>query len=283
MATLPDVVLIGLPASESGNVLLIPLAGHEMGHSLWVSEQGNQQYDVAVGSGLFKAIQAQWLDFQKHFQFTGSINDLFTTSAGLERVQPLARYALQQAEEVFCDLLGLRLFGESYLQALSYLLAPNWPGDRPFHYPSERQRAEYLVNTATKYGLSHPAGFVDRFVDTPPPRNARRALGLTLVDTTTAGLVDSLWTHVDSLVSAANITLPTEDEVDRIVSEFKRVVPASNPVSLAAITLAGWRVMLLSNRWTEYPQIADHRWHLNELMLKSAQVLEIKTRLAEQP
>ena len=32
---LPGFVLIGLPAPESSNPLLVPLAGHELGHSLW--------------------------------------------------------------------------------------------------------------------------------------------------------------------------------------------------------------------------------------------------------
>ena len=33
---LPDFVLLGLPATESSNVLIIPAAGHEFGHSVWV-------------------------------------------------------------------------------------------------------------------------------------------------------------------------------------------------------------------------------------------------------
>src|ERR1700733_2146910 len=34
---LPNFVLIGLPASESGNALIIPLSGHELGHSVWTT------------------------------------------------------------------------------------------------------------------------------------------------------------------------------------------------------------------------------------------------------
>jgi hypothetical protein len=32
---LPDFVFIGLPACEAGNALVLPLAGHELGHSIW--------------------------------------------------------------------------------------------------------------------------------------------------------------------------------------------------------------------------------------------------------
>ena len=283
IATLPDVVLIGLPASESSNVLLIPLAGHEMGHSLWVTERGAQQYDLAVGAKLFEAINNRFAEFKLHFQHSGTINDLFTTATGMARVQPLAQFALQQCEEVFCDFLGLRLFGESFLRAMSYMLAPSWPGERPIKYPSERQRAEYLIQVASSAGISTPADFVKRFVDRTPPTGTKRALTFDIVDATTASLIGSLWTHVDSVVTSAKLSLPTDQEVDAIVEELTRVVPASAPGSLPSIILAGWRVMLLSDRWKEYPQIADHRWQLNELLLKSAQVLEIRTHLGLLP
>src|SRR5271168_2999825 len=32
---LPNVIFLGLPAFESGNALIIPLAGHELGHWIW--------------------------------------------------------------------------------------------------------------------------------------------------------------------------------------------------------------------------------------------------------
>jgi hypothetical protein len=33
-------------------------------------------------------------------------------------------YAVRQAEELFCDLFSYALFGESYLHAFAYILAP---------------------------------------------------------------------------------------------------------------------------------------------------------------
>jgi hypothetical protein len=32
---LPDLMFIGLPSTEAGNSLLVPLSGHELGHSVW--------------------------------------------------------------------------------------------------------------------------------------------------------------------------------------------------------------------------------------------------------
>ena len=46
---LPSYVLIGLPAPESSNPLLLPLAGHELGHSLWRAHTlGNDLHLSAV-------------------------------------------------------------------------------------------------------------------------------------------------------------------------------------------------------------------------------------------
>ena len=39
IGALPGFVLIGLPASESSNPLLIPLCGHELGHAVWVDKK----------------------------------------------------------------------------------------------------------------------------------------------------------------------------------------------------------------------------------------------------
>src|SRR5882672_3741615 len=276
--SLPDYVFIGLPASEAANMLLVPLIGHEMGHSLWVSERGDQQYDPAVGSKLYEAIKSRWEDVQRLFPFAGNISQLFTESSGRARIQRLASSALSQCEEILCDFLGLRLFGESYLQALAYMIAPSWPGERPLFYPSERQRAEYLVDAANKIGVSIPDRYLERFSERGAPPSPVRELHYSLVDSTAEALADSLWTHVDALVSAAKLGLPTTHQVDEIVEELTKVVPASAPSSLSAIVSAGWQVMLKQNLWTEYPQIKDRRGTLNELLLKSAQVLEINQR-----
>jgi hypothetical protein len=45
---LPNFVLIGIPASESENPLVLPLAGHELGHTLWGANQLAQIFDAKV-------------------------------------------------------------------------------------------------------------------------------------------------------------------------------------------------------------------------------------------
>jgi len=50
---LPNVIFLGLPAFESGNALIIPLAGHELGHWIWRHRGLESQISKAppVGSG----------------------------------------------------------------------------------------------------------------------------------------------------------------------------------------------------------------------------------------
>lgn len=41
---LPGFVLIGFPSTESANPLIVPLAGHEIGHSLWIVSDLKNKY-----------------------------------------------------------------------------------------------------------------------------------------------------------------------------------------------------------------------------------------------
>jgi hypothetical protein len=49
---LPDFVFVGLPASESDNGFLLPLAGHELGHSLWRRMPSSTQREPIVNSAI---------------------------------------------------------------------------------------------------------------------------------------------------------------------------------------------------------------------------------------
>ena len=50
---LPGFVFIGLPAPESANPFLIPLGGHELGHSAWtqfvINDPKSPSYEPRIG------------------------------------------------------------------------------------------------------------------------------------------------------------------------------------------------------------------------------------------
>jgi hypothetical protein len=109
---LPDCVLIGIPAFESANPLLISLAGHELGHNVWNEYDLGKKFDGKLRSEVLGAIRGtQWNDFQTCFPH--ATHDNLTTDMFVQQTWlPAHAFAKRQLEEVFCDMMGLRLFAE---------------------------------------------------------------------------------------------------------------------------------------------------------------------------
>ena len=85
-------------------------------------------------------------------------NDMF--------VQPIVRQsaslALRQSEELYCDFMGLSLFGKSYLFAFDYLIAPGLSSRRDAKYPSLETRVTLLAKYAASLNFD-VRGFAERF------------------------------------------------------------------------------------------------------------------------
>ena len=73
---LPSYVLIGLPAPESSNPLLLPLAGHELGHSLWRANNVGDELNLSVVQHVINAIVLQKDLFIKTYQSELSYPDI---------------------------------------------------------------------------------------------------------------------------------------------------------------------------------------------------------------
>ena len=115
---MPGYVLLGLPASESGNPLLIPLAGHELGHTTWQRKSLREKYGKQIQASILDNAKKQKSRYDEFF--TGGL-DLPLIVGNLD---PAIQCSLRQAEETFCDFFGLRLFAVSFLHAFAYLLTP---------------------------------------------------------------------------------------------------------------------------------------------------------------
>jgi hypothetical protein len=81
------------------------------------------------------------------------------------------RLSSRQTEELFCDLLGLRLFGEGFIYSFIYLIAPNL-GDRSPDYPSLTARVKALLQGSNEFQVDAPLGLASYFSD-PPKRIGR--------------------------------------------------------------------------------------------------------------
>ncbi|MBU4231996.1 MAG: hypothetical protein L6277_10310 [Desulfobacterales bacterium] len=70
LPTLPGFALIGLPAPESSNPLLIPLNGHELGHVVWERKKINLEIRKKIKEKILEIIMSRWDKFQKLFPDT---------------------------------------------------------------------------------------------------------------------------------------------------------------------------------------------------------------------
>src|SRR5207249_5333550 len=138
-------------------------------------------------------------------------------------------WTLRQAEETYCDFIGVRLFGVAYLQAFAYLLSPNIGAGRPVYYPAMRTRVRNLSTASQKYGFAPPGDYAGRFTDSARvPLDTAGTFLSDVADRALEPLVDRLVTRADDEIRAARVEKPSEAQIDRIVARFRQVVPAED-------------------------------------------------------
>ncbi len=287
MTDLPGFVLIGLPAPESSNPLLIPLAGHELGHSVWETERFSAKFEKQIEDGILGELKGnRWQDYlslypqSKKSDLDGT--DMFVRSTWL----PAYTWALLQSEEIFCDFFGLCLFAESYLHAFAYLISPGTSGQRPLRYPNITRRIAHLVDAAKKMAVSVPPGFKSDFADEIEPVEPATKLLVSIADTVSDSLASNLIRLAQDF--AKEKTVPTRNlaQVSDIYDKFRKmIVPTSAQQSLTDILNAGWNCDLEPDLWKNVPQVKPEQRDriLRDLILKSMEVSEVHERTMESP
>ena len=172
---LKSFVLIGMPASEAASALLMPLAGHELGHAVWRNRGfeggivGTLQYhcEELYNNNIDRFRQA-FPDYKP--------SDIVGRQVLPDAIAELVEYAVRQAEELFCDLFAYAIFGRSYLFAFSYILAPGSGSVRDPNYPQYVTRIEAVrrvsaeekkADLPTPAELNFPAEFTSWGQTTP--------------------------------------------------------------------------------------------------------------------
>jgi hypothetical protein len=300
-----DYVIIVLPSCESSNPLLLPLAGHELGHAVWASEELPIKLGGEFTRALLKHVhQSTRIPEFKEFRVGGIRKRFERGSFGDEASKWLAR----QMEEFFCDFVGLYLFGESYLHAFTYFLSPNFPGQRTPKYPSLNTRVEQLQVAAARFAHEwksmnyeltqdarkmfpeskpcvrpgHPV--VNQPNGSTPWRDAVDAVAISLVPNLLDKIVElgarENWKKLRDFGPRTRAVIR-----DKF---FKWAVPAANPNSLADILNAAWDVERDDKFWDHLPSLGRvkkpeerelrRREILSELTLKNIEVLEYEGR-----
>lgn len=285
---LRDFVLVGLPAPESANPLLVPVAGHELGHCLWISHWCEHYIEPQVIEEAQTAILQQEEKAKKLFPWLEKI----TEAALRQDVLAGAAYgkakawALKQAEETFCDFVGIYLFGLSYLQAFAYLTAPYSLRPRSPNYPALPDRARHMADAAVRYNLLWKEGLV-RAEEYPELFGAQQEaelaeeerFQLSVANRVLTALVPTLMDLVQRIIPNG-VARPSLGEMLRIRKAFDRVAPAEDVQCLADVLNAGWLAARdYPSLWPGNPQISSDRERLRvlkELILKTTEVFEFQ-------
>lgn len=268
---LPSYVLIGFPASESGNPLLVPLAGHELGHTTWQRQNLGDVFDATIQQKIEELAKDQKSKYKE--LFASDPDDILFTQQNLF---PAHFWAMHQAEESFCDFFGVRIFAESYLFAFSYLITPG-SGKRSLLYPSLKNRAKNLAKVSKKLGIEPPSGFSEWFsVEKTPDVNEKELFLLELADKAHASVVEELFEKANEISNDANIPMRSGKKIETVMKAFKLLTPAAGIGDLTNILNAAWQVFDKQDMWKG--KVDDRLGTLAELVLKSIEVLEFEER-----
>jgi hypothetical protein len=273
---LPDYVLIGLPAHESGNPLVLPLAGHELGHSIWATRGLSGKYGQKIDEKILAEIKSHWKEYRNLFPDVSDPSILQSDFFARQTWSPSSDWGVRQAEESFCDFAGMWLFCESYLHAFAYLLSPKQLWSRSVLYPTIKKRIENLISSANAYSVQIPTDYKAEFddLDEPTGLDKHRTFLLALADAASASLIVELIGDAETILKSSSASQRSEAKVQEILNDFDAVAPATNAGCLANILNAGWSSFHKSDLWAGLPQIQPKERTLKELVLKSIEVFE---------
>ena len=279
-------VLIGLPSSESSNPLLIPLAGHELGHGLWF--KNNLESENCYGNKLTNIVIQEIMD--NHWNIFAEINHItvqkdsfsWEDTSNLSKIASATAWVKKQAEESFCDFVGLYIFGVSFLYAFSYLLAP---GDtyKKIMYPDNQTRYRNLLYATKKYSLvfnDYDESIFQKEIDM---NNLSEEIKFQLMIANIAltKIIDELIDEAKKLLDQIEITSPDKSKIDEIKRHFIATVPSRKSGGVSNILNAAWDSFLDDQLWSQQNHLRneDKYSKLKELILKSIEIFELECRM----
>ncbi|MFO1485913.1 MAG: hypothetical protein U1F71_21305 [Verrucomicrobiaceae bacterium] len=254
----PVFVLIGQPAPESSNPFFLPLAAHELGHSIWREKRFDDEFLA---------------DLKKAFP-----NE---TDEGQEMTEDdeCRKWCSLQLQETFCDLIGVRVFGTSYLHAFRHFLA-GCVG-RSEVYPSDYDRAVIQKAMCDRYQFLCPKGFLKCFDQKDDKAADVDNELLSKVDEVRKTLTSKLHLMVDSIASERSIPMPDNKKRKGCLDRLRWFVPITGARSLADIMNAAWEAAHTEN-FFKNPRLNEQpEEHLKEVVLKSIEVFEIEQRMSD--
>ena len=194
---------------------------------------------------------------------------------------PALMFAKRQLEEIFCDMMGVRLFAEAYLHAFAYLLSPCLPGERSPVYPTIQTRVAILLQAAIHMGLAPPEGYADLFDSQPEPSSPVVKLLVSIADAAVSVLVPSALQEAIGFADGKGAPRKSVVHVADIGRGYRMVIPAAGKATLADLVNAGWECFHDASLWGDIMQVHQQDRHrvLYDLVLKSLEVSEYSERI----
>ncbi|MBN1599036.1 MAG: hypothetical protein JW894_12145 [Bacteroidales bacterium] len=258
---LSNFVFIGLPVAEAENPLIVPLSGHELGHSIWDNTSFDNKYRALLQTEILTK---------------------YSSSYDNTEIGYMTEVSLIKCIEYFCDFIGIGLFGESYLYSFSYLLAPKISKSLNQSHPNAKNRAIAMLKAAKHFNNDLPTNFENLFKTQLNPSINRRDKLLEISENIASSQVDALIQDVSILLKNKGVIYAKPSNYSELKSQILSGVPVSSANSLADITNVAWDVYFEENKWDDI-KISENKKiaFLNELTIKSYEILEINQRLLE--
>ena len=197
-------------------------------------------------------------------------------------VDDISPLTLGQMEEIFCDAIGLKIFGDSFVQSFHYLLAPGFGVDRSLSYPPLPTRAKFMVDHGGLdfLGLGY-ADFPSEFQEQQPNLSRDQKFISAAADEIAEAMAADLYVEATNKVrQTASDLIPDKSAQADILTMFKCRIPSRHPRSLSDILNAGWEFVRTEGKTHDSGERPLFEW-ISELVLKSIEVLEFQRRLKD--
>lgn len=276
---LPRFIVIGMPASEADNILAFPAAGHELGHSVWLHNSLSDHFRPRISDLISKRINENprfWEELFQKYTREELDQDLFGDGLRRATLAEVQQSAVKQLEELFCDFIGIHIFGTSYLHSFRYLLSGMGVGERSKKYPDIKERAEVIDAYASELGFKS-VGLARWFSGDAESRYAVDLNILRLADSVRRELTPELKSRCKKIVESTGLAPPGEAKSQTALHRFMRGVPVEAGASLGDLVCAAWDCFLgdFADHLSEGKKVGA----LSSLVLKSAEAIEFKSRM----
>lgn len=257
-----DMILLGLPASESDNALMLPIMAHEVGHAFWAYSRTRDALRVIVEDRFRYQVFNKWDILLQAGIFQGiakptTIGEMKSNIMYSNLITSISGPVLRQAEETFCDFLGLALFSSAYLSAFSYLAGMGAHRDYSKIYCSSATRSSLLLCASDKATIIVPIAFSEAFQtanrrgsfpyrDDDLDRDATSGsnplqLVLAISELTITNIAERIWEIADGIANTSSLNRASAARIDDALKYFKALVPTPPEFNPREALCAAWK------------------------------------------